>query len=327
LNRSPTKPAHAIRIDNYPEFREDIRRFAEGKYNCLIVLGNTGLSKSETVKEMVRRFLIYEGGCPSAFQFYCDLFKHLDDFVILDDVSPRFYKDHHTNSYLKQLTNTRPRKTLRWPTSTLSATSDPPNHFETGSRVIILTNKWESLDEHVRALEGRAYSIVFDPTPTEVHYEVGRRGWFHDQEVFDFVWEQRRLITKPDMRLYVKIAEQKKAGAPWRKRGLEMLIGDERMQKVAALLEDPSLTSNKQRAAAFVERGYGGRTVFYDCLKYFSHYGAVKNDKTPPPSLAELRSQESPAPPQKVDKPDGWPRLHRIQDEDMEAVSALREAE
>lgn len=289
MNKTRTKPAHSIRIDNYQEFRDDIRRFAMGKFNALIVLGNTGLSKSETVKEIVQHYLIYEGGQPTAFQFYCDLYKHLDDFVILDDVSPKFFKDHQTNSYIKALMNTRESKSLRWPTSTLDEFSDPPNHFETQSRVVILTNEWESINEHVRAIEGRAFSILFDPTPTEVHYEVGRRGWFHDQEVFDFVWEYRRLITKPDMRLYVKIAEQKRAGAPWRKRGLEMLIGDERMQRVAELLEDPTLTSNKQRAAEFVKRGYGGRTTFYDCLKHFQHYQAAKEDTTASPSLEELR--------------------------------------
>jgi hypothetical protein len=289
MKKTATKPAHSIRIDNYREFRDDVRRFAEGKYNALIVLGNTGLSKSETVKEMVQHYMIYEGGNPSAFQFYCDLHKHIDDFVILDDVSSKFFKDHLTNSYLKQLTNTREVKSLRWPTSTLTEFSDPPNHFETRSRVVILTNEWESLNEHVRALEGRSYSIVFDPTPTEVHLEVGRRGWFKDQEVFDFVWEYRRFFTKPDMRVYVKIAEQKKAGAPWRKRGLEMLLGSQKMQRVAELLEDTKLTSNKQRAVEFQNRGYGSRSTYYELLKSFKHYDAAKADNSPPPSLEALR--------------------------------------
>lgn len=45
MKTTPAKPAHSIRIDNFAEFREDVRRFAEGKYNFLIVLGNTGLCK------------------------------------------------------------------------------------------------------------------------------------------------------------------------------------------------------------------------------------------------------------------------------------------
>jgi len=79
--------------------------------------------------------------------------------------------------------------------------------------------------------------------------EVGRRGWF-EQEVFDFIWDHRHFITKPDMRLYKKIEEQKKAGAEWRKRGLEMFIGDERMRRVAELLEDPQWSRESEAGVA-----------------------------------------------------------------------------
>jgi len=292
LKKIRNKPSHCIRIETYQEFRDDIKSFADGSFNALIVLGNTGLSKSETVKRTVTNYLEYEGGCPSAFQFYCDLYKHRDDFVILDDVSTTFFKNHQTNSYLKVLMNTKQLKALKWPTSKLTESSDPPNEFDTQSRVVILTNEWESANEHLRAVEGRAYSVEFDPSPAEVHFEVGRRGWFTDQEVFEFIWDHRQFITKPDMRLYVKIAEQKRAGAAWRKRGLEMLIGDERMRRVAELLQDSRLSSNKQRAAVFVERGYGGRTAFYDCLNSFQKYQKA-NDDQPCPSLMELRKSEA----------------------------------
>lgn len=276
-----SRPCHSIRINNYKEFREDIQRFAEGKHNALIVLGNTGIGKSEAIRKALSHKLIYEGGEPSAFQFYCDLYEHRDGFVILDDVSPKFFMDHNTNSYLKILTNTVLRKTMGWPTSKLGPSSDPPNHFETQSRVVILTNEWKSINEHVRAIEGRFFSIRFEPDATEVHLEIARGGWFYDQEVYDFIWSYLPLITKPDMRYYVKIAEQKQAGAHWRKRGLEMLIGDERMQRVAELLEDQALSSNKQRAIEFVSRGYGARSTFYECLKHFENYRTQKLDQCP----------------------------------------------
>lgn len=282
-------PAHAINIDNYAEYRDDIRRFVENKYNFLLVIGATGISKTETLKEMIWGTpLHYEGGEPTPYQFYVDLAHSIDEFVILDDVSPKFYKHHLTNSYLKVLTNTQIEKTLRWPTKTLSENTDPPNIITTTSRVIILANDWHTSSPHVRALEGRAMSILFKPTPTEVHFEVGRRGWFKDQEVYDFVWENRKWITTPDMRVYKKIEEQKKAGANWKKRGLQMLIGDDKLQRVADLLADPSLTSNKARSAKFVELGYGGRTLFYDCLKEFEYYKKV-DETAEPPKLHKLK--------------------------------------
>jgi hypothetical protein len=276
-------PALSITVSNYAEYRDDIQRFADGKYNFLLIVGGTGLSKTETLKEMIGGDpLHYEGGEPTPYQFYCDLYEKIGEFVILDDVSPNFYKRHLTNSYLKVLTNTLLNKGMRWPTATLSETTEPPNFFETTSRVIILTNDWHTSSAHVRALEGRAMSIVFKPTPGEVHHEVGRRGWFKDQEVYDFVWANRKWITQPDMRLYTKIREQKKAGANWRKRGLQMLIGDERLQRVADLLSDPKLTSNVQRAKKFVELGYGGRTLFYECLAEFQYYKEVNPNEAPP---------------------------------------------
>jgi hypothetical protein len=91
------------------------------------------------------------------------------------------------------------------------------------------------------------------------------------------------------MRLYVKIAEQKQAGAPWQKRGLEMLLGSQKMMRIAELLEDTKLTSNKQRAVEFQNRGYGSRSTFYELLKAFKHYDAAKADNSPPPSLEKLR--------------------------------------
>lgn len=278
-------PAHSITVETYREYRDDIKRFADGKYNFLLVVGGTGLSKTETLKAMIGgNPLHYEGGEPTPFQFYCDLYEHLDEFVILDDVSSKFYKAHKTNSYLKILTNTVREKTIRWPTATLGETTTPPNIFSTTSRVIILTNDWQTSSAHVRALEGRAMSIVFDPSPTEVHCEVGRRGWFKDQEVYDFIWENRTWITSPDMRVYNKIAEQKKAGAAWRKRGLQMLIGNDRLLKVAAILQDPSLKNNSERCRRFIELGYGGKTLFYECLQQFTKYKPA-DPNVPPPRL------------------------------------------
>jgi hypothetical protein len=147
---------------------------------------------------------------------------------------------------------------------------------------VLLTNQWQTIGEHVRAIESRACIIIFDPTPEEVHFEVGRRGWFYDQEIYDFVWEHRKFITRPDMRVYRRIAEQKQAGRPWHKRALEMLIGDQRMQAIAKLLDDPRFRSNNTRAEVFVAMGLGSRSTFYLLLKEFLRYPAVSPHAEPP---------------------------------------------
>ena len=276
------KPDHAIVIDNYAEFRDDIQAFADGKYNFLIVIGRTGVGKTETVQEIVGPHHVLFESKPSAWGFYRELYRNRHATVIIDDVAVAFFRDSVCLSLLKQLTNTKPVKTLHWPTGQTGEDKAIPSAFDTESRVVLLTNDWESVNEHIRAIEGRAFIVVFDPTPEELHIEVGRRGWFHDQEVYDFIWEHRRFITRPDLRGYRRIAEQKQAGRPWHKRALEMLIGNKRLQQIALLLDDPRFKSNNERAAAFVEQGLGVRSTFFRLLQEFRWYNRVDPNAEPP---------------------------------------------
>lgn len=278
------RPEHCNTITNYQEFRDEIQRFADGHYQCLLVIGGPGLGKSEAVKSTLKNYLSIEGGEPTPFQFYKDCYDHRGQPIVLDDVSPKFYKDYNTNSYLKILTNSKRVKTLGWHTAALDGT-DYPTSFKTTSKVVILANDWDDASPHMKALGSRAQVIIFDPSPAEVHLEIARGGWFHDNEVYEYVWARRRLITRPDMRLYKKLQEQKNAGAPWKKRGLELLIGDARLQKVAELLQDKTLTSNKQRCDAFMKLGLGGRTLFYELLSEFRFYKIEDDENIVPPKL------------------------------------------
>ena len=85
--------------------------------------------------------------------------------------------------------------------------------------------------------------------------------------MYQFIGGNLRRIAKPNMRLYTKALEQKKAGADWRKRTLEMMEGNTKMKEVLRLLIDERYTSNVQRCAAFIAAGYGSRSTFYEYLK------------------------------------------------------------
>ena len=61
-----------------------------------------------------------------------------------------------------------------------------------------------------------------------------------------------------------------------------MLIGDKRLREIAKLLDDSQYTSNSQRAAAFVEQGYGVRSVYYKLSKEFRWYERVDPNAEPP---------------------------------------------
>lgn len=262
-------PEHALTVRTYAEFVSDVQNLAEGKYNFLLVIGNSGLSKTRTVEDVLGDACAVIGGSPTAWRFYTWCHDNLDKALVLDDVASKFYRNDTTNSLLKALTDTRAEKTLHWPTASAGEGKDYPSEFVTRSRVIILCNEWDSVSEHVRAIEGRATTLVFDPSFMEVHRAVAE--WFTDEEVFDYIYEHRRLCTRPNMRLYVKALEQKRAGSPWRLRTLEMMVGDERLRQVAALLQDERYQSNSARCRAFVAAGYGGSTTFYKLLAEFTN--------------------------------------------------------
>lgn len=262
-------PEHALTVRTYAEFQGDVKKLAEGRYNFLLIIGNSGLSKTRTVEDTLGDACAIISGTPTSWRFYQWAYDNLDKTLVLDDVAGKFFRSDVTNSLLKALTDTRAEKTIQWPTTSAGEEKEYQSKFTTRSRVIILVNDWDSADEHVRAIEGRATTLIFQPSFTEVHSAVAE--WFTDQEVFDYVYEHRRFCVKPNMRLYVKALEQKQAGSPWRKRTLEMLIGDERMQQIATLLADERYTSNQQRCKAFERAGYGGSTTFYKLLAEFKN--------------------------------------------------------
>ena len=124
------KPEHAIVVTTFKEFRDDIQAFADGKYQFLLVIGNNGLSKTETVSRAVEQPLVIEGE-PTAWQLYKDLYDNLDATLIFDDVATKFYRDSKTLSYLKKLTETKRVKTLRWPTNSAGEGKKYPSSFQT----------------------------------------------------------------------------------------------------------------------------------------------------------------------------------------------------
>ena len=81
---------HSVTVRNFEEFRDDIRAFAEGRFNFLIVVGNNGLSKTETVRQLVSDPLIIEGKptpLGSFTSFFTTIFIQLSSLMTLLIVS------------------------------------------------------------------------------------------------------------------------------------------------------------------------------------------------------------------------------------------------
>jgi hypothetical protein len=182
---------------------------------------------------------------------------------------------------VKALTETDKYKRLAYGTKTKILEEERvPKFFWTSSPVCLIANYWRSGDAIFRALESRAEFIYFDPDWAEVYREVGT--WFWDQEIFDYVWERLETLKKPDMRLFVKAHNRKKAGLAkmdWRKLiddhiddHVDDHVDDALGLAVRRLLDDQSYESNDARAKAFIRETEAHRSTFYRRLAQIRRY-------------------------------------------------------
>jgi hypothetical protein len=108
--------------------------------------------------------------------------------------------------------------------------------------------------------------LVFSPTAQEVHDKATQ--FFRDPEVLEWFAANLARITTPSLRLYVRAAELKRAGLPWRTI-VPVTPQNFRLQLVADLRTDASLTSEATRAAQFAARGGGCRATYFNYLRRF----------------------------------------------------------
>ena len=120
-------------------------------------------------------------GNATPFGMYAKLYRHRDQFVVIDDVDA-LYADRSGVRLLKCLCQTEEEKVIAWHSDARSL--DPPTaslrEFTTKSRVVIISNDWQTLNKNVAALQDRGHVILFQPSALEVHAQAGK--WFDDEE-------------------------------------------------------------------------------------------------------------------------------------------------
>lgn len=219
------RPDHAERITEYAKLRFYAKKFGQGFYNCLIFVGPPGRLKSSIIEEETRGEAHLISGHATPFEVFCECQEHKDKLLIIDDADG-LYREAQGQRLLKNLTNPKSPKTVYW-------TSDAPRSrqllkaFETTSRVCIIDNAWNTANEHIEALEDRSRLFLFDPPPAEIHQEMGRQDWFHDDEIYAFVGENLCFLKELSARAYVKAAEAKEAGEDWREYLLRHIESDD----------------------------------------------------------------------------------------------------
>lgn len=263
MPRTEQFPECAIRLTTYPELERFATAFAGGHLNVLILLGGPGLAKSWTLRQALGTRACWIEGNASAFGMYCHLWEYRDQPVVIDDVD--LHRNPNGVRLLKSLCQTEPVKTLGWH-SDASTLRDRgiPRQFSTSSQVVVVANRWATVNPDVAAMQDRGHVLIFEPSVWEVHRRVAT--WFSDQEVFDFLGERLHLLIEPSMRHYVAARELKKAGMSWK--GLVMsrcLTG--RALLVAQLKADPGYTSEEERAQAFIAGTGACRATYFNLAR------------------------------------------------------------
>lgn len=263
--RIPALPVlkNALKIKTYDEFRHLISQFVAGLFRFLLIVGSSGLSKSQSVKRAVgnRSHLFLETHA-TAFGMYHALFEHRDLPVIIDDLD-NIYCDPASVRILKCLCNTDSIKQLRWPSRHADILSGQiPASFATSSPVCLIANEWKTKNANVEAIEDRAIVVHFVPSAVEIHAKVA--DWFDDAEVYGFVGEFLSFIPRHSMRHYKKGLELRQASAEtWKERLLEIMGVDEHVRAIVPLITSPDYASDAERIAAFEAAGHGSRATFY----------------------------------------------------------------
>ena len=145
-----------LRLTTYERLDEYLRAFAKGHFHLMILVGAGGLAKSRSVRAVLGDGeACWIEGNATPFGMYAKLYRHRDQFVVIDDVDA-LYADRSGVRLLKCLCQTEEEKAVAWHSDARSLERQRiPREFTTKSRVVIISNDWQTLNKNVAALQDR----------------------------------------------------------------------------------------------------------------------------------------------------------------------------
>ena len=267
--------AMEITYKTYDDLTRLTQSFADGHLNLVIIVGDPGLGKSRAIRDTVgAKARIIEGQL-SAFQLYKEIWDHLDEPLIIDDVD-KLYVDKDSIRLLKLLCQTEDLKTVQWNTANSQLDSKGiPREFSTSSPVCIIANEFKTLNPNTKAIADRGLTVHFEPDIFEVHSRVGT--WFDDLEVYDFVGDNLGIIRQLSQRIYCTARDMKDGGLDWRSAMLETWKADFKVIVLKEVFEDENLKTQAARQQRWSEITGRDRATFYRLAKCYPEYATLRH--------------------------------------------------
>lgn len=257
----PGQPHQVLHLTTYRRLEEYLGAFAKGHFHLLVLVGSGGLGKSRSVRAALDGQACWIEGNATPFGMYVRLYRHRDQFVVIDDVDA-LYADRGGVRLLKCLCQTEEEKSVAWHSDARGLERQGiPRAFTTKSRVVIIANDWKTLNRNVAALQDRGHVLLFQPGAAEVHTRAGT--WFDDREIYEWFGANLHRIAEPSLRHYVRARELKAAGMDWTE-VLAVESENRRARLAAELLASAAYASTAARVQAFVAQGGGCRATFFN---------------------------------------------------------------
>jgi hypothetical protein len=255
------RPDGALTVTTYERLEKYLKAFAEGHLNLVILVGRGGLAKSRTVRDVLGERACYIQGNATPFGIYEKLYRHRNQFVVIDDVDS-LYADRSGIRLLKCLCQTDPEKVVAWHSDAKGLEKRGiPREFTATSRTIIIANDWRTLNRNVAALQDRGHVLLFEPTASELHAKA--QEWFFCNEIYEWFSANLHRIREPSFRHYVRARELKLAGMDFT-HVLDPEPENRRARVAAQVLTSTSYLTTGEKVAAFVQQGGGCRATFFN---------------------------------------------------------------
>ena len=205
-------------------------------------------------------------GNATPFGMYAKLYRHRDQFVVIDDVDA-LYADRSGVRLLKCLCQTEEEKAVAWHSDATEpgAAGDPAGVHDQEPGRDHLQRLEDARTRTWRPSRTGGMCCCSSPARPRCTQQAGK--WFDDREIYEWFAANLHRVREPSLRHYVRAKELKAAGMDW----TEVLAAEDenpRARLAAELLASTAYGSTAARVKAFVEQGGGCRATFFNYRRY-----------------------------------------------------------